>query len=78
MVKGYIIPQEEEEEKFETPQQTQSFNATEKLVKRREHWEHQFNFEFNKEGTNAQLEGRIANLYSVPEKAAQQYMLDIP
>ena len=53
----------EEEERFETPmpQPKQPFNATEKLMKRREHWEHQFNFEFNKKVTDAALESRVAN-----------------
>ena len=82
IVKGYITTkeEEEEEEKFETPlsQTQQPFNATEKLVKSREHREHQFNYEFNKEGMNAELESRVANWYSAREKAAQQCKLEIP
>ena len=63
IVKGYITPKEEEEEEFETPisQTQQPFNTTEKLMKRKAHWEHQFNFEFNKEVINAELESRVAN-----------------
>ena len=79
MVKGYVAPTEEEERLGSPPPQPkQPFNATERLIKRREHWEQQFNFEFNKEVTDAELESRIANWYSATEKAAYQCKLEIP
>ena len=79
MVKGYVAPTEEEESHGSPPPPPkQPFNATERLIKRREHWEQQFNFEFNKEVTDAELESRIANWYSATEKAAYQCKLEIP
>ena len=79
IVKGYIEPKEEEERHEVPPPRPQTpFNATQKLMKRQEHWEHQFNYEFNKEVTDAVLESRIANWYSATEKAAYQCKLEIP
>ena len=80
VLRGFIHPENQvlkkETHNLVTP--TTPGPSTIKIQKRKEHWENQFNFEFNKEVMNAELEGRIANGFSAAEKAAKQCMLEIP